>query len=278
MSKHEYLNRLYRVFPWPEDPSTAEGLRRYQTSVSELETVVKHEWFKEFLNKRRMLKVIDVCSGTGIGGIALAKVLRNIGVEVTLTLLDLRREALDKAVDFCSRELGFMPNIVECDIIGADLGAEFNVALLWGFTTPHFSPWDWIKVLSSVSRLLVSDGLFVYEETDRVYTTHLVGYKEVLPELVEKERVVLTIHKGKDFKSGYVTRLAFDLVTREREEMKVYFWDLAASAAFTWVFFNNVDFIATRRPYSGLVIARNPRRTLNLEVLLGEKLPKLLCE
>ncbi|MEM1810438.1 MAG: hypothetical protein QW324_06210 [Thermofilaceae archaeon] len=45
--------------------------------------------------------------------------------------------------------------------------------------------------------------------------------------------------------------------------MKVYFWDLASSAAFTWLFFSDVDFIPARRPFSGIIIAKNPRRALN---------------
>ena len=57
--------------------------------------------------------------------------------------------------------------------------------------------------------------------------------------------------------------------------MKVYFWDLASSVAFTWMFFSDVDFIPTRRPYTGVIIARNPRRALDLRTLFSQK-PSML--
>ncbi|MEM2854735.1 MAG: class I SAM-dependent methyltransferase [Desulfurococcaceae archaeon] len=280
MSKSEYMEKLYKLYPWAEDPSTTEGLKRYKDAVSELEVVTKHKWFKELIDWRRELKVIDLCSGTGIGGIALAKVLVNLGIRISLTLVDLRREALNKAVEFCLRELGFKPETLVCDVLEeVELGAKFDVSLIWGYTTPHFSPWDWIKVLANVSQLLVSDGLFLYDELDRVYAIYyFTGYKDLLPELVERDRVVLTIHKDKDFRSGYTTRLVLNLTAGESEEMEIYFWDLASSAAFTWIFFSDVDYIPIRRPYSGIIVAKNPRCMPNLEILLKEKPLMLIHE
>lgn len=280
MSRSEYMENLYKLFPWAEDLSTAEGLKRYKDAVLELEIAAKHNWLKELIGRRRELKVVDLCSGTGIGGIALTKVLMNLGIRVSLTLVDLRRNALNKAIEFCSRELGFKPEILVHDVLEElELGTMFDISLIWGLTTPHFSPWDWIKVLANASRLLVSDGVFLYDESDRVYTIyHLIGYKDLLPELVGRDKVVLTIHKDKDFRSGYVTRLILNLMTRESEEMKIYFWDLASSAAFTWIFFNDVDYIPTRRPYSGIIVAKSPRHMLNLETLLKEKPLMLIHE
>ena len=278
MSSNEYLERLYRVFPWSEDPFTERGLRRYQASLSEFKAMLSHGWFR-FTGGRRELKLVDLCSGTGIGGIALAKVLVESGFSVSLTLIDLRRDALSKAVEFGLRELGFKPEVLVSDVVElntAGLERVFDVALMWGLTTPHFSPWDWIRILRNISRILVDNGLFIYDEADRVYTVfYTMGYKEVLPELAEKNRVILTIHKDKDFKMGYFNRLALDLISNEREEMKVYFWDIASSAAFTWIFFNDVDYIPTRKPYSGIIIARKPRRSINLEESFRET-PKLL--
>ncbi|MEM2005322.1 MAG: hypothetical protein QW705_08060 [Zestosphaera sp.] len=69
MPRSEYLERLYRVFPWVEDPSTPEGSRRYQDTVSEFERVIEHTWFKELVGGRRELRLVDLCSGTGVGGL-----------------------------------------------------------------------------------------------------------------------------------------------------------------------------------------------------------------
>jgi len=98
----------------------------------------------------------------------------------------------------------------------------------------------------------------------------LVGYKEVLPELVEKDKVILTIHREREFRTGYFKRIALNLLSGEGEEMKVYFWDLASSATLTWVFFRDIDYAPIRRSYSGIIIARNPRRSINLETSFKE--------
>lgn len=53
-------------------------------------------------------------------------------------------------------------------------------------------------MLANVSQLLVDDGIFVYDESDRVYTIcHLVGYRDARSEVVEKDKVVLTIQRIK---------------------------------------------------------------------------------
>ncbi len=111
------MEKLYRLFPWIEDPFTAEGLKRYRDAVSEFEVIAKHKWLKELVDRRRELKIVDLCSGTGIGGIALAKVLMDLGVAVSLTLIDLRRDALSKAMEFCPRELGLKPKTLVHDVL-----------------------------------------------------------------------------------------------------------------------------------------------------------------
>lgn len=281
MSKSEYFENLYRLHPWIEDPFTSEGFKRYQDTVNEFKVLAKHKWLKELLKRKQDLKIVDLCSGTGIGGVSLAKTLIDLGVKVSLTFIDLRLSALSNAVKFCEKELGFEPRIVVYDVLELSklsLERTFDIALMWGLTTPHFGPWEWIKLLSNTSKILVDDGFFIYDEADRTYSIfYLVGYKEFLPELVEKDRVVVTLHKAKEFKSGYFSRLVLDMVNGEREEMKVYFWDLASSTAFAWIFFNDVDYIPTRKPYKGIVIARDPRRKADLEISYS-KTPSLLAE
>ena len=273
------MERLYRVFPWVEDPFTAKGLSRYRSTVSDFRVLATHEWFGELVSRRRELRLVDLCSGTGIGGVALAKVLTDLGVRVSLTLVDLRQEALARAAEFSLRELGSKPDVLVLDVLELEepsLEGSFDIALIWGHTTPHFSPWEWVRVLANVSRLLVDDGLLVYDEADRVYSIfYLQGYREVLPELAERGRVVLSIHKGRDFRTGYFNRVVLDLVSGEAEEMEVYLWDIASSAALTWVFFSDVDYVPTRKPYSGVVLARKPRRSVDLRTAFKE-LPRIL--
>ncbi|RLG87973.1 MAG: hypothetical protein DRO18_02335 [Thermoprotei archaeon] len=272
------MEKLYRIYTWPEDPSTNEGLSRFNESLNVFKNVVSHEWFNDLVKGTSRISIVDVCGGTGIGGIALSKVLtEDLGLEVKLTIIDLRRDALEKAKRFAKQVLGEEVRILVCDVRkGMGLSREFDIALLWGLTTPHFSPWDFIRVLANISLILKDKSLLVYDETDRVHSIfYLLGYKDVIAERIENGKVVLTIHKGRDFRTGFMVRVALDLITKESVEMKVYFWDLASSAALAWIFFNDVDFIPLNRPYRGVVIARNPRRDLNVNTYL-RNYPKIL--
>ncbi|MEM0459851.1 MAG: HEPN domain-containing protein [Thermofilaceae archaeon] len=81
--------------------------------------------------------------------------------------------------------LRLLPPGESCPLEPLELEAEQDVALVWGSTTPHFNPWNWIKVLSNASRLLASDGLLLYDEYDRIHAIfYLTGYKDLLLERV----------------------------------------------------------------------------------------------
>ncbi len=275
----EYMERLYRVFPWIDDPFTREGRIRYEKELHIMERIIDHEWIREVVDRSGgSVDIVDICGGSGIGGVAFAKVLRDkYGVETNLTVVDLRRDMLRKAEEFSKKELGYQARTVTWDILEKlELGRKYDFALMWGHSTPHFSPWDLVRVYANVSRLLKPYGLFIYDETDRVYTVfYLMGYGDVLPEYVEENRIVLTIHKGRDYRTGYFHRVAYDLTGREGVEMKVYMWDIAGSATLAWIFFNDIDYIPVSRPYSGAVLAYRPRKTIEPEEYLMNK-PRIL--
>ena len=277
MNGSDYMERLYRLYPWPEDPYTIEGRKRYEESLNMFKNVVEHEWFKSLIESKSKLRIVDLCGGTGIGGVALSKVVvDNLKLDVELTVVDLRKSALDTARRFAKDTLGYEIRTLIHDVREEfSIETYYDVALLWGLTTPHFSPWDFIKVLANTAKILKQVSLFIYDEVDRIYTIYyLIGYKEVLPE-VGNDKLTLTLHRNREFKTGYMVRLIVDLLTRDYTEMKAYFWDLASSAAFTWIFFKDVDFIPVQRPYRGIIIARNPRKNINLSEFVRSK-PKFL--
>jgi len=279
-SESKLLEKLYKILPWPEDPSTKEGYNRFVESVNVFKKVVRHEWFNELVKGRSKINIIDVCGGTGIGGVALGKVLKDdLGLDIALTIIDVRESALSKAKEFTKRVLSIEAKTIMHDVRKElNLRNSFDIALLWGYTTPHFSPWNMVKVLANIANLLRSNGLYLYDEVDRVYTIFtIMGYKEVLVEKVDSNKLILTIHKGREFKTGCMIRAAIDLLNREYVEMKTYFWDLASSATLTWMFFNDVDFIPLERPHRGVILAKQPRRIININELLRCK-PRMLAE
>jgi len=116
MSLQIELEKLYSLISWVEDPETPQGIMRYRQIRGDMEQLINHNWIKEFLKDRRIVRVIDICSGTGLAGIGLSKVLVEKGFEVKLTLVDLRSSALEKARKHGLRELGFEPSTLLTDV------------------------------------------------------------------------------------------------------------------------------------------------------------------
>ncbi len=258
------LEKLYSLISWVEDPETPQGIERYRQIRGDMEQLINYNWIKEFLKDRRIVRVIDVCSGTGLAGIALSKVLVEKGFEVKLTLLDLRSSALEKARKHGLRELGLEPSTLLADVTQPLELEKQDIALVWGSTTPHFNPWTWLKVLANVSKLLVDNGLFMYDKSDRVYGIFIrTGFRELIP-IVEEGGVTLDIYVDRDAGTGYTRRACISIPSGKRAELNTYYWDIASSAAFTWVFFEDVDFAPIRPQVIGVIIARGPRRNIPL--------------
>jgi len=271
------LSRLYNLLGWPGDPYTCEGRARYEGTIKEAEKIINHEWFSATLKGKDSVKILDVCGGSGIAGAALAKALREKGVKPEVIVIDLREEALSVARKFIEEEIGVKPETLALDVTRMhDANLNADLAVLWGLSTPHFSPWDLMKVVSGVASNLVADGVLVIEEFDRHAGIFLANrYQYVMPELVSEDRVTVTVHEGRDPITGYVSRVLVDLTSRETTRMKVYFWDIASVAAITWAFFKDVDFIPGKSSRHGYIIAKWPRETLKPTDLGGEE-PTLL--
>jgi hypothetical protein len=122
------------------------------------------------------------------------------------------------------------------------------------------------RVLVNISRVLDDNRLFAYDEADKVYSLFMSrGFIEVKPQIVKEDKIVLDIFAGRDSRSGSVKHLYVNILTGKRVEVDLYYWDIASSAAFTWIFFEDVDYLPTTSQYSGVIIARKPRRVLNLK-------------
>jgi len=86
----EGMEKFYTLHPWIEDPETPRGFERYQQELKVMEKLVAHPWLQELFKSKKSVSVIDICSGTGIEGVAFCKVLKNKDLEVSLALIDLR--------------------------------------------------------------------------------------------------------------------------------------------------------------------------------------------
>ncbi|RLG73978.1 MAG: hypothetical protein DRO14_06145, partial [Thermoprotei archaeon] len=259
--RSEYFEKLYSVFRWAEDIRSERGRKRFEESLRKFEELVKHPWVKEVVKEKEELVILDVCGGTGIGGVALAKVLQETGVDVELIINDVRESALEKAKVFAKELLSKEARTIKDDALNIHkYSVKADVALLYGFSTPHFNPYDMVRLAASVGAVLRYDGLYIVEEVDRIYNIMcLIGYKYVLPEIASEEEVVISMHAGYDVRKGVFKRLMLDLTTMRRSLSEAYFWSVAGTAAILWVFFKDVDYLPIDRGTRGFLIAKTPR-------------------
>ncbi len=255
----DLMERVYRVFPWREDPESFK--RRVEEGVGLFESLLGHEWLQRLTRKGRV-RVLDVMGGTGVGGVSLALALGKRGVEAEVTVLDVRESALAKAREYSREVLGAevstvrarvedLPGVVEC---------PFDVILMYGLSAPHLDPYQFVRAAAGMAACLSRDGVAVLDEGDRVYGIfYLMGYKHVLPEEASEERLVVGYHAGYDPYRGVFKRLLVDHFSGERVLADMRLWDIAGLAGILWAFFGDVDFHPLGRPTRGFILARNPR-------------------
>jgi SAM-dependent methyltransferase len=262
------LDNFYEIFPWHEDPYKPEGRERYESALKYFRELLAHKFFEDILEKKEV-SVLDVCGGTGIGGVALSKALSEKVAKVQLTVLDLREAALHIAEKFSAEELGSPAKTCKTDArLVHTLGERFDVALLYGFTTPHFDDFSLIQLLASIASSLVPNGVFLLEEGDRFYSLTILGrYKDIYYE-GDENKGVISLQVGYNPLRGVVKRLYLDPFTGKRAVIEMRYWNLSAPLSLTWVFFEEIDFFKyTGRNDRGIIVAKKPRNKLKPEEL-----------
>ncbi len=271
------LEKLYRVFPWPEDIESQEFMKRFDQVEKFLRRVIEHPWIRDAVLKKNRLRVLDLCGGTGIAGIALAKVLIDQDKNVDITVIDKRRSALEKASLLAKKVLdkGYELKTIAMDVLDMiDLDIKADIALLFGYSTPHFDAYQLVTLTAIVANKLVDDGIYLVEEVDRLYTIfYLMGYERVHVEYANENRIVLVVHAGYEPRTGTFNQIIVEIPSMERAFSRTRLWDLASVAAILWIFFEDVDFEPLKSAYSGVLIARNPR---NIDPRIYLKKPRIV--
>ena len=260
----EYLERLYTIVPWAEDPSDESFRQRYERLVNGFRKAVDHELVKHIFQKDR-IRILDLCGGTGVGAVSFVKALDG-RLKVEPWVVDLRRQALETAVKWSSAEIGEPVRTKVMDVLKVhELGLKFEVAIIVGYSATHFDPWSMIRIIASVSTLLEDDGVFILEEADRLKVVFLnKGYRSFLVEKAEEDSLVVSAHSKYDMISGVFTRVIVDLSKGRASTLRVYFWSLSQLLSLLWLFFRDTDYIGLTPNY-GLIVARGPRRRFKIE-------------
>lgn len=157
------LSEFFNIFPWPDNPESEEGKNYFNSTIKNMEKLLKHPWLKEILKKKK-IKILEICGGAGFGGIALSKLLLEKDLEIDLTITDLRKEVLNRAKKFGERILkrNIVTKLIDAKEINK-LRKIFDIVLMYGHSAPHFNPWEVIKLFSGVSEVLEDSGIFIIE-------------------------------------------------------------------------------------------------------------------
>ncbi len=270
------LEKLYALKLWPMDPENPVAVKRFEDIVSIFRYLYENHDFFEEIGKLNTLRIIDLMAGTGIAGAAIAKSLIDLGITPEFTLVDIRRSDLEKVYQWLRKAR--IENKVKVELIESDIKElyptledrkdYYDIALIWGNSSPHLDAWDMVKAYSNISYLLKPNGLLLMEEGDRIYNTfYLMGYKDFFIEGETKEGKLANIHSGYDWRRGVFKR-AFYLLPEFREvgEFDVRFWDLAGLSSLGWVFFRDVDIVPRKihkqQNVSSVILFKDPRKKL----------------
>ncbi|MBP1911473.1 hypothetical protein [Thermococcus stetteri] len=149
---------------------------------------------------------------------------------------------------------------------------EHDVAVLWGYTMPHFDPFDAVRLFANVASILSDDGVFIIEDMDRVYwILYRAGYKKFLIEGRRENYTIASMHEGYDFvrgtfKRGYYIRPGFKKIS----DVDVHYWDLATQLAIGSVFFKKAELITQEeheKKVGDILLFRKPRKEIAGKIL-----------
>lgn len=251
------VSKIFELIEWPEDIDSEIGKKRFEAAIN---------LFRDFTFSAKKYIILEVAGGTGIGGIALAKSLIDRNFEVSkLIITDLREKALEKAKEFSRKELGFE---AETHVLDArkihKLGVKADVVLMYGNSHPHFSTLDMIKFLSSASLSLKEDGILLIQGMNMLLDIINKGYKQVLPEKVTDNKVLVSLHVSYDEIRGTFKRIYIDLTSGNRAIVDLKFWDFAEILGLCKIFFREVS-LKKIDSYRGIVICKYPRIVIKPE-------------
>ncbi len=235
------LGELYRHINWRMNPGDERARERFEGIEKFFESL---DWIP------RDGRVLDLCAGTGIAGVALAKAT---GARL-LTVFDARSDDLDLAREWL-KIAGINPKLrtVQGDAReAAGLVGEHDVAVLWGHTMPHFDPFDAVRLFANVALALSDDGVFMIEDMDRVYwILYRAGYREFLVEGRRGDYTIASMHEGYNFERGTFKRGYYLLPGfRKISTVDFHYWDIATQLAIGSIFFQEYGVI--RRGQHGL--------------------------
>ncbi len=232
---------LYDYMRLPMDPSSEIAQKRYVAIRSFFNWALK----EKLVPRKRELRVLDLCAGTGIAGAALLETLTEWGIEASLTLIEKRKEDLLLVEEWLSGEREVIGIVGDC-LTELPKLRDFDVALLWGHSMAHFNPFQAAELFRRVAKALGHDGVFLIEETDNFERLfYRERYRSPHVEARGDDWTLVSLDEGYSRKNGTMLVGFYKLPGWEPvERAEIRLWDLAGIAGMVSMAFERVGIVS----------------------------------
>ncbi len=264
MDASEKLEKGYEIARWRDNPWSLEGRERYENALKKFEKLLKHPWLAKLASDK--ISILDLGAGRGIGGVALAKTLIGKGVEVELTMVDLRESAVKDSLKFAEEE-GVRAKAYKMDAIEAYKLGRFNLVLMYGAILAHFDSWALPRLFASAAETLRENGVVIVEEMDRTHAIFMSRFKEFIVENPKPEALSISVHAGYDPVKGSYLRNYIRVRDWEAVTLPMNFRSISTIASILWLFLKDIDIVRAEAENIYLVLGKTPRRLLKPEHL-----------
>lgn len=274
--KTDELEIAYELALWKDDPWSAEGRERYLKAKEVFRKLLAHPWLKEILTTGNV-RVLDLGSGKGIGGVAFTESLTERGIRPTLTMVDVRSSAVEASLKF-AEERGVKAEVYAMNALDAYKLGTYDIVLMYGAIFAHFNSWDMCRLLASASEALAEKGVMVIEEFDRVHNVFMGGFKDIILENPKPENITISFYVDYNPVTGSYLRRFVRLRDGKNVLVPLNFRSISTIASLLWIFMKDVDmmkidenlYLILGKDKRGAVgpsdLAENPKILTNKEI------------
>ncbi len=271
MENNEGLNRLYNTGFWIMRPDDEKGIERFNEILKIFEEAIKsYTPFKSLLRENK-IKILDLAGGTGIAGVALAKTLFDNGINSILTVIDARIDDLkyvEKWVEHCNLLGKLSFRFINGDVRHIDtlVKENYDIALIWGSSMPHFSVNDYLMILSGLSQRSSEKSLLWIEQGDLIGKIMLNNQylNTIFTLLNDNGEGIINLHASYDPIKGVVKRCYYKVPSFQFIGcIQTRYWDVSSLMGYAKIFYKTVMFYKpsfTTKWYRGGFIAWEPRK------------------
>jgi hypothetical protein len=233
-------NNLYDLYFWPDDSSSERGQKYLLETTDYFKTLIKSKIISEKLLEKQEWNILEICAGSGYGSLVFASLFPDKRINVLVT--DSRDLLMQSAR--LSATLGISnSSFKQFDATKlSELNRKFDVIIMYGLSTPHFSPKEAIKLYANIKDSLSIDGIFIVQEMDRRKALFLDGnyYKKAFAEGYG-ERLV-SEEKSYNIEDGMIEREYYsEKDPSKRVSTRSFLWSIAETDALLSLYWNRVD-------------------------------------